>query len=1819
VNDPLGIFDALRDYYIRYYETPFSVRDPGVEAERHQLLLSEKTISREPWIEPIAPYLTVDHDLAQSCELAGVTPKLAEFAARGLIPAGRSLYTHQEQALAIAAAGKNVIITAGTGSGKTEAFLLPLLAAILDEATRWAPNMQGAQPMWWRDPGASFAAQRTGETGRAAAVRALVLYPMNALVEDQLQRLRQALDSDLARAWLQENVNGHRIHFGRYTSQTPLAGPVDRNRESRLRRELEWLDRRSAAIKDDQEKRYFLPQLDGAEMRSRWDMQAHPPDILITNYSMLNVMLLRQIEKDIFKATREWLAEDDQNKFTLIVDELHMYRGTPGTEIAFLLRNLLMRLGLEDQPERVRFLAASASAGDEKQKFDKFLVGFFAQERSRFAVLEGEVKLPSAPSSTLADVERPLAALGEAVGDDDGDDIENAIDAACGAAGVSQNGDLDGSIRALTEAVRADDRLLLACWDAASKSVRARGARELASALFEVPPERGLDALRGLFWLMRRSHEVRRNARTLRAHYFFRNVQGMWACSNPTCKFVEDRFKSAERWIGKLYVQPKIRCGCGARILELLYCQTCGELFLGGYRSPDPDAAGDTSCLLVGDVPELEQLPDSITGERTASTYALYWPRKDGTPKRAQWTREGLFTFRFCAAAYEPQLGRLRATELGPTGWTFHVQSPLDRDPPALPIYCPRCDDKWEWGAQYRRADDPGRAKSPIRFMRTGFEKITQVLGDALLRQIADTSRQRKLVSFTDSRQDAAKLSAGLEQRHYEDTARQLVVVAARAGDEDARDLAAFEEWVSGRRGDSLRDGYERFLTQYGSDAEAVRADVEGYAEATQRQQAEDVRQRVRAGRTSLAALRDRTEHSLLTLGMNPGGAGLSKQDKKLGDRRTRWTSLYDLDADPPRARPSAQLTEPQLQWLDGIRNDLLTECQQLIFASRRRDFESIGLGWITAASREMPDPVLDEELTRQLIDSSLRILGDAKQFGKASGLDEAPRSLRDFIDKAADLHQADSSALARWVKEFLESSGAAPQYLLDPAALVLRPPGDGRWRCPVCRQPHLHPSLGVCTNCLARLPSTPEPLAVLADYYAFLALEAGAAFRLHTEELTGQTDREDAESRQAQFQGIFLSGDEIRRVDEIDLLSVTTTMEVGVDIGDLRAVLMGNMPPLRFNYQQRVGRAGRRNDPIAAALTVCRGRSHDEYYFLHPERITGDPPPTPYLDMKRAEIVRRSLLSEVLRRAFDDIAAQDGTIEVGDNVHGQFGAAAGWKDVREQVSSWLEANGRVVASVAAAFLRGADEELQNRRDELVGWILHDAIPRIDGIATEPNLPSPDLSQRLAEAGLLPMFGFPTRTRTLFQYAPKRWPPKNTIDRDAGIAISQWSPGSEVVKDKGIRRCIGVAAYRPRGKYVERDPNPLGWQRGIGHCSECGALDLENAERDSCPVCHAPHRSPGPDGIPGYRRLTIAQPLGYRTDHRTQDYREWLEWSSPGSRARMSAGGALDSYPYKGALVERGETEVFEINDKYGEDFRFAPATDGDGWICTELDDPTGFSLPRTDAGNEVHVALAATKSTDVLVIGANTQVLAPGVALATTTAARRGAWYSLGFLLRGAAARLLDVQTNEIEVGLRAVRRDDVYTAQVFLSDSLANGAGYCTHLGHPDVIAQLLASASAWAAEFASHPDPILTCDSACYDCLKDYRNMQFHSLLDWRLAADMLEILETGNFDPAVRWASYGQELIHEFTRQFDEFHYAEFAETPAAVNDEVCLIGTHPLLNIREANFTEQLAEAVYEARSAMDGAGDPDANVRLGNFFDVLRRPGWIYGKLWQLA
>ena len=275
------------------------------------------------------------------------------------------------------------------------------------------------------------------------------------------------------------------------------------------------------------------------------------------------------------------------------------------------------------------------------------------------------------------------------------------------------------------------------------------------------------------------------------------------------------------------------------------------------------------------------------------------------------------------------------------------------------------------------------------------------------------------------------------------------------------------------------------------------------------------------------------------------------------------------------------------------------------------------------------------------------------------------------------------------------------------------------------------------------------------------------------------------APNDQRWFQEVFVGDEKTSgHVNGVDLLSVTTTMEAGIDIGGLEAVMMANMPPRRFNYQQRVGRAGRRGAGVSLAITFCRGRSHDDYYYQRPEAITGDPPPTPYVDMSSEAILKRVFVKEVLRRSFGYLDADEGA-RFHDSVHGEFGSATSWPKRIGQIRTWLSVaeNLDEIEKILSVLCVGTVWDGRDGaafRREMINYAKSTMLEDISRVANDPTHQHGPLSERLAHIGMLPMFGFPTNGRLLFTAAPRRpnpWPPRTgTVDRDLSIAVSQFAP-----------------------------------------------------------------------------------------------------------------------------------------------------------------------------------------------------------------------------------------------------------------------------------------------------------------------------------------------------------------------------------------------------------------------------------------------------------
>ena len=549
-----------------------------------------------------------------------------------------------------------------------------------------------------------------------------------------------------------------------------MSGFPDRKRaEDELRKELKRLDEMAERVAGSPAERFF-PRLDGGEMWSRWDMQDAPPDILITNYSMLNIMLMRDIERPIFEQTRQWLEADQDHVFHLVVDELHSYRGTPGTEVGYILRVLYRRLGLHPDHPQLRILASSASLGEDDGHAQEYLKQFFGRSCGFELVRGGSAPLPANARTRLRNLSAPLSELGrEALhGDVDLSQTASAI-AAAADLGVPDEGRTPAErLGAVLEQAGFPDALRAACNGSVDEkpTVVPRTIRALGKTLFpDSPAAEANDAVFGMVAALvpAKQHDGTPSL-PLRLHLFFRNVQGMWACSNPDCSEVAWRDPNIR--VGKLYNRPRVTCDCGSRVLEMLYCEPCGDVFLGGFRSE----LQPNEWTLLPDDPNLKNAPDHSYGQRSYENYAVYWPARlpNGTlkaPQREKWTQNGVGRA-WRAASYDHRAGDLglapRKDEAN--GWLYYVadlhrnQRPPRASAPSAqndrPALCPHCEANWS-----------GMGTAPIRTQRTGFQRIAQVLSVSLLREVAppresdgipEEDSGRKLVLFSDSRQDAA-------------------------------------------------------------------------------------------------------------------------------------------------------------------------------------------------------------------------------------------------------------------------------------------------------------------------------------------------------------------------------------------------------------------------------------------------------------------------------------------------------------------------------------------------------------------------------------------------------------------------------------------------------------------------------------------------------------------------------------------------------------------------------------------------------------------------------------------------------------------------------------------------------------------------------------------------------------------------------------------------------------------------------------------------------------------------------------------------------
>jgi DEAD/DEAH box helicase domain-containing protein len=1875
MNDLIGAYNRLSEVYRLYVESTFPFRYPSLDKERRLILSQSGTLSQEALIEPVPLYPLSNQNLQSAAQNLGTAYSGLGAIGAGLLPPSNYLYQHQLASLnSVIKEKKDIVVTTGTGSGKTECFLFPLLAEIARESLGWDSCINNPERYWWRQGNDRIA--QWGHSYRSHAVRALILYPLNALVEDQLKRLRMTLDSPEIHAWLDENRKGNRILFGRYTGQTPVSGwSSNKTALNSLKKSLQKLDSSWKRVEEalrqegtDSDIRYHFPRVDGGEMWSRWDMQETAPDILITNYSMLNIMLMRKIEEPIFSSTADWLKSNPENTFFLVVDELHSYRGTPGTEVAYILRLFLDRIGLGPESKQLRILATSASFGDGEQS-SKYLSEFFGRS-DRFVQIKGE----QIPPKTNARVNLfpikskfeeftktiqpdPLRAM--APPDFENEKSQKAI--------VKLTTDLghlpiegENIFESLSHALDKYD-----CIDAirdaccvANGSVRATRASVLDHLLFN--HQNNTDsgeissALRGFLMALSITRKKDGNSlQPVRGHLFFHNLENMWICTNPRCNNStcnqEERSKNKSPIsFGALHSHHRITCSCGGRVLDLIICSICGEVFFGGF-SKLVSLGQQQAKVLTPDQPDLENLPDNVGYLKKHAEYGIFWPSQE-EPVQSSYRHNGA-NHQWNSAVLDPFTGVVRNLEIiddnqSIQGWIYTIS---DSEADALPPICPRC------GTDFRR----GSSKSPLRQHRTGFQRSSQVLASALAREMPEfmrKSKSRKLVIFSDSRQDAAKLAAGMDLDHFRDMVRVCLIGAHEAFSKGYFDVLK----TLCKMAPALYTKLENTNKQLSKDIQNADPNPTNQVfinsfNSTQPALALNLMQTALMGmdlnkenldliwgypsRVPVRQIRNIVWDRLLSLGICPGGTRAESLSFKDNNQYKEWWECFDWKANP--VCPKNNLSAGEGQHLVTMKNALMREIILCLFPHATRTFESLGLGFVTYRYRE-DSPVKTLESCQAII----RSLCERKNFRYWPDFELDPQGQSRPLQKNIVRYLGDVGLEPIEVETELRRCevwlNGANNPGVDSDNLWLEIPLNKNednlpgWICPACGAFFMHSAAGRCITCnTALVPGTAHSS---LDYYRYLAEKSGNGFRFRSEELTGQTDAADRPNRQRWFQEIFLpSENEIPSIHGIDLLSVTTTMEAGVDIGSLLAVMMANMPPRRFNYQQRVGRAGRRGTGSSAAVTFCRGRSHDEFYYNRPESITGDPPPYPYIDIRQLEIMRRVVAKEILRLAFKSLPENSNPGKQStDSVHGEFGPVDNWDNIRPQISNFLVDNSmketiqNLVKCLTHGTLWNKDQvSLQSVSNEMKQYVTSELIPKIDDVVHDERFSQTALSERLASAGVLPMFGFPTRVRLLFTSIPNRsfpWPPdRDVVDRDLDIAISQFAPGSETVKDKRVYRAAGVLDLVPMGDKLQvkpglvpslRDENdiPLG-NTPIGICRSCQAVAYlektpapppgdQDPKTQKCIVC----------GNDTMTVLDAREPKSFFCCFEN-DFDGTFEWVPRSTRPMM----CISSDPLRvvdtiNLATHSFSTEVIAVNDNGGQGgFDFHPVTlqrvSGKGAYAVNSHFGDKLNNPSS------RIALLSRRHTDVVIL--DIAKWPSGVYANPTTISGRAAWYSFAFLLRIAASSLLDIDVQELEAGIRTIEMESIPRGQAFLCDSLENGAGYCRWLGNDDNIRKLLSECcelntgnvvKKWLTK-----DHFSDCDTSCNYCLRDFYNMQYHGLLDWRLAIDMARIAlsQSAACDLVTpldsthgnSWSSLFSSKESNIPKTLAQFGYypIEYKEVPIFTSSKrnKALIGYHPIWTVENPIFNE----AVQHVKKLF-----PKYTVEALNLFTVMRRP-----------
>ncbi|MGA9771159.1 MAG: DEAD/DEAH box helicase [Blastocatellia bacterium] len=1610
---PIEIVERVKTTYKNYVKTAFPVIDDDLREQMHAHIEEANLLWRGPYLSLQRPYQLASSTLTEQAAALGLHAKLlaageyVDEKGERHAPFGEwRLFTHQQEAIEQIISGANTIISSGTGSGKTEAFFIPILNHCL------------------KHPG--------------PGIRALILYPMNALANDQHERFAKYLA-------------GTGVTFARYTGDTPE-------------------DERDAQTNNKELRPDSLPR-EAVWYRKEMRDPKKLPNILMTNYSMLEYLLLRKLDRVLFDAALQYI----------VLDEVHTYHGARGIEVACLIRRLKEHVRKLDG--KLVCIGTSATVkGVDTEPVARFASELFGERflseqvrTEKYQPLPSQhgAYVPPTPTIEEADLKklRDLSNL-DSVYDFCLDHIapeEMVISAmdAVGNAGADAPAEFLGRVLSDNIIFRTIEEALIVPRSLDEVTTLLQTGEGLRAGADETYLHREVEA----YLLL--GAKARSDEQPLirpKVHIFWRGLQGAYRCTNANC--------------GLLYTEFADSCGtCHARCLPVELCRSCGQDF---YRSYPDDAGTDLNALLKkrkAKRKKAEDLPSSflLTDEALYDalpvhfTHNLY-DNSETSDEEAEAEDDDAHAqevaARYCAACGRLFIGNAFGCDCQRREIVREDARMLVSPKTYLgKIHkCPACEGVYGGGMEV------------VTPMRSSTMVSINILVEAIFQYLAP--EQRRLLIFCDNRQDTAFQAAHLNNKHGQFIGRQVIY-------QTLRDIQSESGPVSFDRLQQLlyqkRERYAIYCPKQRREADGrltyeMRKPenpdevAQEYADIQATLLAEIARPGAR--RVSLEGL------GLLAVEYFKGSETLIEIARRAAGLQQRWRlseeeSYNLLAALLDEMRWKRALSHPMLlKPLDGKGTVFGRASLPVGFTLRKQGGQGQPyktFGFFSVSGGET---------------SLLNYL--TKIFGKEAAVE----ALTDCVDLLSN----EGFIVA---KDIGNDRATLQAQMVNHSRVMLRVPEE-LFRCNRCRNVTTHNVRGVCARwrCEGRLePYRPEPE---ANYYVDTYLYR-EPFRMISDEHSAQLSG----TRRMEIERKFKN-------KESDVLVCTPTMEMGVDIGDLPSVFMRNVPPGPANYAQRSGRAGRK-ERIALINVFALARAHDTYFYDRPsEMISGEIEP-PDFSIENERILRRQInslilekldfqfwksMGEHMKEESEDFALPGLEMEIGARREQIIEAVlkAFNKDKQEEAKreglAWI--NRDEVSRIVDGFygeLRKATEPWLKERDALFQEILNISMEKARLRLRQPRLAA-QLTERethlyrlidqvggvyplsyFSEQGVLPSYAFPSDSARLICKDEVKRP----VLRSINMALREYAPGNTVYMDKRKYQVIGLDFHRSVVPDLDQTYKT---------CGSCDHVTFDPAATH----CRHCRQELMPQALPVLMATAFvaerAEAIGSDEEYRQRAF-------YGGNTYMLQAGDEGDHSAIEGVQVEyhrRGEIFVTNTGlvEERGTGFLLCRA-------CGYWHAPTNRTpfeehkllnnRRQSCGGNAERYHLGYRFHTDVLILNFD-----------HVPHNSEDFYASLRAAIIEAANSVVRAESGEIGGFTRTIRAEGADRRDLILYDTVSGGAGYVRKAASN--LEAILAAARL-----------ILDgcqCEKSCYKCLRSYGNQFEHKLLDKALIQPYLDRL-------------------------------------------------------------------------------------------------------------